>query len=91
MDMKVFRLAPIDGDDASWKYSVEKAHVWACASNAADARDLVAAKTGFSKLAEPGAVSPWKNERVTSCVEEPTMTYPGPGVVIREDGSRVSD
>ncbi len=57
----------------------------------ADARDLVAARTGFFKLAEPGAVSPWKDERVTSCVEEPTMSYPSPGEVIREDGSRVAD
>jgi hypothetical protein len=89
--MKVYRLSPIDGDDPSWKYSVEKAHVWATAQNPADARDLVAARTGFYKLAEPGAVSPWKNERVTSCVEEPTMTYPSPGEVIREDGSPVVD
>ena len=89
--MKVFRLSPIDGNDPSWKYSVEKAHVWACALTPADARDLVAARTGFFKLAEPGAVSPWKNERATSCVEEPSMTYPDPGEVIREDGSRVAD
>jgi hypothetical protein len=89
--MTVYRLAPIDGDHSSWKYSVEKAHVWACAQTPADARDLVAAKTGFFRLAEPGAVSPWKDERVTSCVEEPTMTYPSPGDVIREDGSRVAD
>ncbi|WP_298425078.1 hypothetical protein [Rhodoblastus sp.] len=89
--MKVFRLAAIDGDDPSWKYSVEKTHVWACALTGADARDLVAARTGFFRLAEPGAISPWKNESVTSCVEESTMTYPGPGEVIREDGSKVSD
>lgn len=87
--MKVYRLTPKDADDFSWKYSVEKSHVWAGALSPADARDLVAAKTGFFKLAEPGAVSPWKDERITNCVEEPTMNYPGPGEVIREDGSRV--
>ena len=89
--MKVYRLAPLLPDDPSWKYSVEKAHVWACALTPADARDLVAVKTGFARLAEPDAVSPWKDERVTSCVEEPTMSYPSPGHVIREDGSAVSD
>lgn len=89
--MKVFRLSPIEVADPSWKYSVEKSHVWACALTPADARDLVAARTGFFKLEEPGAVSPWMNERVTSCVEEPTMSYPSPGDVIREDGSKVAD
>lgn len=89
--MKVFRLSPIDVDHSSWKYSVEQSQVWACALTPADARDLVAARTGFFKLAEPGAVSPWKDERVTSCVEEPTMSYPSPGQVIREDGSKVVD
>jgi hypothetical protein len=87
--MNVYRLSPEVSDDASWKYSVEKGRVWACALTPGDARDLVAAKTGFFKLAEPGAVSPWKNERVTSCVAEPTMSYPDPGQVVREDGSRV--
>lgn len=89
--MKVYRLAPIATDDSSWKYSVEKEHVWAGAATPAEARALVVAKSGFSKLVEPGAVSPWIDERVTSCVEEPTMTYPGAGQVIREDGSHVSD
>jgi hypothetical protein len=87
--MTVFRLSPLDADDPSWKYSVEKSHVWAGALTPAAARDLVAAKTGFFKLMEQGAVSPWKDERVTSCVEEPTMNYPDAGEVIREDGSRV--
>ncbi|MCI4679138.1 hypothetical protein K9U39_05690 [Rhodoblastus acidophilus] len=89
--MRVYRLSPQRRDDPSWKYSIEKAHVWTCASTPDEARDIVAAKTGFAKLAEPGAVSPWKDERVTNCVEEPTMTYPDPGEVIREDGSPVSD
>jgi hypothetical protein len=89
--MKVYRLSPIATDDPSWKYSVEKEHVWAGAATPAEARALVAAKSGFSRLAEPGAVSPWIDERVTSCVEEPTLTYPGTGQVIREDGSHVAD
>jgi hypothetical protein len=88
--MKVFRLAPVLTDDPSWKYSIEKTHVWAGALTPADARDLVAVKSGFYKLATPGAVSPWKDERVTSCTEEPTMSYPGAGEVIREDGSSVN-
>jgi len=88
--MKVYRLSPLNADDPSWKYSVEKSHVWACALTPSAARELVAARTGFFKLAEPGAVSPWRNEQVTNCVEEPTMSYPDAGEVIREDGSRVS-
>lgn len=88
--MKVFRLSPLVADDPSWKYSVEKSHVWACALTPADARELVASRTGFFKLAEPGAVSPWRDARVVSCVEEPTMNYPDAGEVIREDGSRVA-
>jgi hypothetical protein len=87
--MTVYRLSPIAPDDPSWKYSVEKAHVWAGAATPEDARELVAVKTGFLKLAGQGAISPWKNEGVTSCNEEPTMNYPDPGEVIREDGSRV--
>ncbi|WP_294533224.1 hypothetical protein [uncultured Rhodoblastus sp.] len=89
--MKVYRLSPIATDDPSWNYSVEKEHVWAGAATAAEARELVAAKSGFSRLAKPGAVSPWNDERVTSCVEEPTLSHPGVGQVIREDGSKVAD
>lgn len=89
--MKVYRLSPVVADDPSWKFSVEKSPLWACALTPADARQLVAAKTGFFRLAEPDAVSPWRDERVTACAEEPTMNYPGPGEVIREDGSRVAD
>jgi hypothetical protein len=89
--MPVYRLAAVIADDPSWKYSIEKAHVWAGALSPADAREIVAVKTGFYRLAEPGAVSPWKNARVTSCTEEPTMDYPAQGDVIREDGSAVKD
>lgn len=89
--MPIFRLASLAADDPSWKYSVERTHVWAHALTADDARDLVAAKTGFFRLAEPGAVSPWKDPRITSIAEDPTMSFPGPGEVIREDGSRVAD
>ena len=33
---------------------------------------------------------PWQDEKVTSCVLDPTMNYPDPGEVIREDGSKVA-
>lgn len=89
--MKVYRFSPLATDDPSWKFSVENNHVWPGALSLADARELVADKTGFAKLAEPSAVSPWKDERVASCTEEPTMNCPGPGEVIRENGSRVAD
>ncbi len=57
--------------------------------DAKDARDQVTARTGFKAASEPGAVSPWQDDKVTSCVADPTMTYPDPGEVIREDGSNV--
>jgi hypothetical protein len=87
--MKVYHLSPLATDDPSWKYSVETGQIWACALTSDHARELAAARTGFFKLAEPGAVSPWRNDKVTSCIEDPTMNYPDPGRVIREDGSPV--
>ena len=87
--MNTYRLDSIDAESASWKYSQEKYTVWTRAASIKDARAQVAAHTGFSAVSEPGAVSPWQDEKVTSCVLEPTMTYPDPGEVIREDGSTV--
>ncbi len=87
--MTVYRLDPIDADHGSWKYSDEKDTVWTNAPTPKAARDQVAAHSGFAALAEPGSVSPWQDEKVTSCAPEPTMDYPSPGEVIREDGSQV--
>lgn len=89
--MPIYRLAPLMRDDASWAYSVEKTHVWAGALTPDQARALVAAKTGFYRLATPEAVSPWLDTAVTSCEEESSMSYPERGEVIREDGSRIAD
>jgi hypothetical protein len=87
--MNVYRLEPIDAASPLWKYSEEKYTVWTCAATPKDARDQVTARTGFKAASEPGAVSPWQDDKVTSCVADPTMTYPDPGEVIREDGSEV--
>ena len=87
--MNIYRLDPIDPNHWSWKFSEEKDTLWTCAATPKEARDLVAARTGFASFAEPGGVSPWQDEKVTSCVAEPTMSYPSAGEVIREDGSRV--
>ena len=84
--MSIYRLDPIDPGHPSWKNSDEKDTVWAGAPTPQDARDLVAAKTA---LGGPGAESPWRNERVTSCALEPTMWQVSAGTVVREDGSRV--
>ncbi|WP_294536694.1 hypothetical protein [uncultured Rhodoblastus sp.] len=89
--MPVYRLDPIDPGHPSWRYSAEKNPLWTNAPSPSQARDLVAAKTGFDLQAHPGALSPWQDEKVTSCTPEPTMDYPGPGEVIREDGSNVTD
>ena len=59
--MNTYRLDPIDVESASWKYSQEKYTVWTRAASIKDARDQVAACTGFSAASEPGAVSPWQD------------------------------
>ncbi len=87
--MPVYRLDPIDADNAAWTYSREKDTVWTAAGSPKFAREQVAARSGFAALAIPGAISPWLDEKVTSCVEEPTQTFPDFGEVIREDGSQV--
>jgi hypothetical protein len=89
--MPVYRLDPIDPGHSSWIYSEEKASLWVCAPTVKEARDLVAAKTGFKRSATPGLLSPWQDDKITSCTPEPSMDYPGPGDVIREDGSVVED
>ncbi len=86
--MNVCRLDPSDPGHPSWQYSKEKDAVWTCASTQKEARDLVASKTGFATFAAPGVLSPWQDEKVTSCVWEPTMNYPSAGTVVREDGNR---
>jgi hypothetical protein len=89
--MPVYRLDPIDPGHASWRFSVEKDSLWTQAATPEAARDLVAAKTGFDAQAHPGALSPWQDDKVTSVTPQPTMDYPGPGEVIRDDGSAVAD
>lgn len=88
--MTIYRLDPIDPGHSTWDYSQEKNSVWACAPTGAEARDLVAAKSGFAAIAVPGARSPWQNAAVTSCVSQPTMTHLSLGEVIRQDGSTVA-
>lgn len=87
--MNVYRLNPIDPGHASWQYSVEKNTVWTCAPTPKEARDQVASRTGFAAYEKLGGMSPWQDARITSCALEPTMTYPSPGEVVREDGSVV--
>ncbi len=87
--MNVYRLDPIKPGHPSWRYSQEKDTVWACAATAKQARDLVAAKSGFARHDAPGVQSPWRDEAVTSCVLEPTMSLMRAESVVREDGSLV--
>lgn len=89
--MPVYRLDPVDPGHFSWDYSVEKDTLWACADGEEAARELAATKSGFPAEAPPGAVSPWRDPKVTSCAPEPSMKYPAPGEVVREDGSHVHD
>jgi hypothetical protein len=87
--MNIYRLDPIVPGHSCWQFSEEKDCVWACAPSLREARDLVAAKTGFAALGATGANSPWQDEAVTSCVLQPTMTLMCAGDVVREDGSPV--
>lgn len=87
--MNVYRLDPIKPGHSSWRLSDEKDTVWACAPTAKQARELVAAKSGFAKYAAEGDRSPWEDEAVTSCVLEPTISLMSAGTVVREDGSLV--
>jgi hypothetical protein len=88
--MNIYRLDPIDPGLPSWNYSIEKDTLWSSAPTPKEARDLAASKAGFAADAPVGVISPWLDEKATSCVAEPTMTYPDPGEVIREDGSSVN-
>jgi hypothetical protein len=87
--MNIYRLDPITPGHTSWRYSEEKDCVWACAPTPEKARELVAARSGFARLATPGATSPWLDASVTSCTPQPTMTLMSEGDVVREDGSSV--
>ena len=87
--MNVYRLDPIEPGHPSWRFSDERDTVWACAPTAKQARDLVAAKSGFAKYGAEGDQSPWQDEVITSCVPQPTMSLMSPETVVREDGSLV--
>jgi hypothetical protein len=87
--MNVYRLDPVDPGHASWAFSKEKNSVWVGSPTADKARDLAAARSGFDDLATPGAVSPWNNSTVTSCVLDPTLKLLKEGDVVRQDGSEV--
>jgi hypothetical protein len=67
----------------------ERNCVWACAPLQKEARDPVAARTGFDILGATGAKSHWQDETASSCVAPPTMTITRTGDVIGEDGSPV--
>ena len=87
--MNIYRLDPIKPSHPSWRRSVEKDTVWACAATPSAARKLVAGKAALEASTKAEFKSPWENATLTSCVEEPTMTLLNPGDVVRADGSRV--
>jgi hypothetical protein len=89
--MNIYRLDPIGSGRPSWRQSMEKDTVWACAPTPNAARKLVANKTALDVGGAPEFASPWENEALTSCVREPTMTLLHAGDVVRADGSNVGD
>ena len=73
--MSVYRLDPINLSDQSWEMSSIKEAVWAGAPTDIAARDLVALKTIASHEVAADhplkTMSPWYNDKVTSCVLYP--------------------
>jgi hypothetical protein len=89
--MNIYRLDPIDPNHPSWQNSTEQECVWAAAPTPKEARDLVANKTGVGLDGAAGITSPWQDERVTSCILEPSITHVRAGTIVRGDGSLVGD
>jgi hypothetical protein len=73
--MSVYRLDPINLGDPSWENSSIKEAVWAGAPTSTAARDLVALKTATRHEVAVGqplkTMSPWYDDKVTSCVLYP--------------------
>ncbi len=88
--MKIYRLDPIESADPSWANSIERDSIWASAATPNDARNLVAERTRLDAQGAE-AQSPWRDEALTSCVWEPSMSHLRAGTVVRADGSLVGD
>jgi len=91
--MNVYRLDPIDLAHLRWKVSSRRETVWAGAANPDEARQLVASKTIQTPKDDRVAVrlmSPWLDDRLTSCVLEPSRTDVPDGVVVDAKGAEVS-
>ena len=91
--MSVYRLDPIDLAHLKWKVSSIRETVWTAADSPEQARVLVAAKTMRTIDAGPTSVkltSPWLDDRVTSCVCEPSRTEVPTGAVVDTKGRDVA-
>lgn len=92
--MNVYRLDPIDSNDASWQLSTVRKTVWAAALTPDAARQLVASTTlRFRRLPSghpPKPISPWLNEKVTTCVWDTARNDLGDGDVVTADGTLLS-
>jgi hypothetical protein len=91
--MSVYRLDPIDLAHLRWKVSSIRETVWAAADSPEQARALVGAKTMLAIDAGPASVkltSPWLDDRLTSCVCEPSRTEVPSGAVVDTKGRDVA-
>lgn len=90
--MSVFRLDPIEPNDASWALSTVCETVWTKANDPWTARQLVAARALQSMRSQPDQappLSPWQNDYLTTCVIETSRISVPNGKVVRADGSEI--
>lgn len=91
--MNVYRLDPIDLAHLRWKASTIREVVWAAADTPEAARALVAAKT--MRAPDTGRtsaklISPWLDDRLTSCVWEPSKDDVPDGAVVDSRGGDIA-
>lgn len=91
--MNAYRLDPIDLAHERWKASSIGEVVWAVADSPEEARKLVAAKTvrvpDASQMSAKLA-SPWLDDRLTSCLWEPSRADLSDGAVVDSLGRDVA-
>jgi len=91
--MNAYRLDPIDLAHLRWKASSIREVVWAAADSPEEARKLVAAKTvrvPDASQTSAKLASPWLDDRLTSCVWEPSRADLPDGAVVDSRGRDVT-
>jgi|GEM_PF-1729732 len=93
--MNVYRLDPIDLSATSWIKSTVKQTIWVGAETPTKAREWASLRTHKAvsypvESIEPIPLSPWQDDKVTSCVWEPSRDDVPNKMVITADGKVLS-